>query len=209
MDIQRTKCMLYRRLTLALYQKIEVTKLPVADGAAFDSHVDEQDARCHPDTRVELRDQIRRWAFTRHSKGIFWLCGVAGTGKSTISRTIAQSLADEGALAASFFFKRGGGDRARASRFFSTIVSQMLPKLPSFSLSVSEAIEADEDLPRKSLKDQFERLLEQPLSKLPTLPPAARLVIVIDALDECENEGHIRTILSLLSRALDVAAVSL
>jgi len=39
-----------------------------------------------------------------NSKCIFWLNGMAGTGKSTISRTIAQELAEKKRLAASFFF---------------------------------------------------------------------------------------------------------
>jgi hypothetical protein len=37
-------------------------------------------------------------------------------------------------------------------------------------------------------------------------PPVSRLVIVVDALDECEREGDIRTILLLLSRLRDVTS---
>ena len=33
--------------------------LPSAEGAAFDSHVDELDARCHPDTREDLLREIK------------------------------------------------------------------------------------------------------------------------------------------------------
>jgi hypothetical protein len=122
--------MLDSHLTLALHRKVDITKLPTADGAAFDSHADEQDVKCHPDTRIDLRNQIKEWAVDPLGKGMFWLCGVAGTGKSTIARTVAQYFADEGALAASFFFKRGGGDRGNTSRFFTTIVGQMIVKLP-------------------------------------------------------------------------------
>lgn len=46
---------------------------------------------------------------------------MAGTGKSTIARTVARSFADEGQLDASFFdffFKKGEGDRGTAGRFF-------------------------------------------------------------------------------------------
>jgi type II secretory pathway predicted ATPase ExeA len=133
--------MLYRFLTLTLHQKIDLMKLPSAEGAAFDSYADELDARCHPDTRIELRNQIKQWASDPQGKSIFWLCGVAGTGKSTISRTIAQSFADEGELAASFFFKRGGGDRGNSRRFFSTLARQMVVMIPAMLSSVSEAIE--------------------------------------------------------------------
>ncbi|KIX09433.1 uncharacterized protein Z518_00513 [Rhinocladiella mackenziei CBS 650.93] len=196
-------------LTLALHHKVDLAKLPSAEGAAFDSHTDEQNARCHPDTRIDLRNQVKQWAVDRRSKGIFWLCGVAGTGKSTISRTVAQHFAEEGTLVASFFFKRGGGDRGNASRFFTTIVSQMIVKVPALSPLVSEAIEADPSLTAKSLSDQFEKLFLQPLSKILTPKPVPRLIIVVDALDECESEGHVRTMLSLLSQAPNITSVSL
>jgi hypothetical protein len=36
--------------------------LPVAGGAAFNSHQSELDAGCHPDTRVDLLQEIYNWA---------------------------------------------------------------------------------------------------------------------------------------------------
>ena len=61
---------------------------------------------------------------------------IAGTGKSTILRTVTQSFADERLLAASFFFKRGEGDRGNASRFFTTIARQLIVKIPVGTVSV-------------------------------------------------------------------------
>lgn len=188
-------------------QKIDLSKLPTAESAAFDSYADELDARCHPETRVELRQQIEEWADNPQGKCIFWLCGIAGTGKSTISRTVAQSFAGKGQLGGSFFFKRGEGDRGNASRFFTTITAQLVIKIPTLLSFVSEAIEADPSLTGKSMKEQFEKLLLQPLSKVSD--QMLRLIIVIDALDECEREGDINTILLLLAQVRHVASVSL
>jgi len=78
--------------------------LPIAKGASFDSHTEEHNARCLSNTRVELLSQITEWAKDRNGKPIFWLNGMAGTGKSTIARTVTQLLADNGQLGASFFF---------------------------------------------------------------------------------------------------------
>lgn len=188
-------------------QKIDLSKLPQAEGAEFDSYADELDARCHPETRIELRQEIKEWADDTQGKCIFWLCGTAGTGKSTVSRTVAQSFADEGQLGGSFFFKRGEGDRGNSSRFFTTITAQLVVKIPALLSFVSEAIEADPSLTGKSMKEQFEKLLLQPLSKV--LDQMPRLVIVIDALDECEREGDINIILLLLAQVRQITSVSL
>src|SRR5436305_6002595 len=104
--------------------KIDLDKLPYANGAIFNSY-GQVHTTCHPATRVDLLHQIKDWARQPDSKSIFWLNGVAGAGKSTISWTFAKWLTEqepfgEVDLGASFFFKRGEGDRGSASRFFST-----------------------------------------------------------------------------------------
>ncbi|KAF2818070.1 hypothetical protein CC86DRAFT_435377 [Ophiobolus disseminans] len=80
--------------------------LPVATGASFDSHSEEHNARCLPNTRTELLDAITTWANNKGSKPIFWLSRMAGTGKSTIARTVAKLFASRDQLGASFFFKK-------------------------------------------------------------------------------------------------------
>src|SRR6266480_4766064 len=118
-------------------------KIPSAPGAAFDSFTDELNARCHPDTRVGLLHQIMEWAKDRQGKCIFWLNGMAGTGKSTISRTVAHSFANDGQLGASFFFKRGEGERGNASRFFTTIAAQLVRTVSAIIPYLSKEIDAD------------------------------------------------------------------
>ena len=47
---------------------------------------------------------------------------MASTSKSTISRTIAQKFDNKGNLGASFFFKRGEGNRSDVGIFIKTII---------------------------------------------------------------------------------------
>jgi WD40 repeat protein/Mrp family chromosome partitioning ATPase len=181
-----------------LEAKFDLSKLPVATGAAFNSHQSEHDARCHPDTRVDLLREIYDWADDIDGKCIFWLRGKAGTGKSTISRTVAQAFADQGRLGASFFFKRGEHDRENASLFFTTIAVDLVRQIPELATPIHQAIDEDPGIARKVLREQFEKLIYQPLAYIgPT--SSARPILVIDALDECDREGDIRTILSLLA----------
>jgi len=170
-------------------QKIDLAKLPTAGGASFDSHSDEHTARCLADTRVELQHQITEWVDDPNGKSIFWLNGMAGTGKSTIARTTAYSFADRGQLGASFFFKKGEGDRGNASRFFTTIATHLMKHMPGLIPGIIKAIEADPAISEKALKDQFKKLILLPLSEMKqSFPQPPKQVIVIDALDECERE---------------------
>ncbi|KAK4652665.1 NACHT and WD40-domain containing NOD-like receptor 5 [Podospora pseudocomata] len=187
-----------------------LSKLPIANGASFDSHTDEHDARCHPDTRVDLQRDIMAWADDPQGECIFWLNGMAGTGKSTISRTVAQSFADQNLLGASFFFKRGEKDRSKAALLFTTIATQLIVKEPSSASYIKAAIEADPYVTSKRLEEQFKKLILKPLESLRgSLDDIKTIVLVIDALDECERDDDIRVIISLLSQAKSLISVRL
>lgn len=95
---------------LNAHQSTVLDRLRVAEGASFDSYAQEHNRYCLPNTRVELLKQIMEWAKDNSAEPIFWLNGMAGTGKSTISRTVARTFADNGQLSASFFFKKGEAD---------------------------------------------------------------------------------------------------
>jgi hypothetical protein len=180
---------------------MHLEQLPIAPGAELDSYMDQYEDECLPGTRTELRRQVAEWAVSPQGKCIFWLNGMAGTGKSTISRTVAKSFKQAKLLGASFFFKRREGDRGSAMKLFPTITRQLVASLPQLIPSVQKAIIEDPSLPAKSLKEQFEKLLLQPLLGLDrSTQQIPTVVIVIDALDECEVDNDVRIILNLLPR---------
>lgn len=178
---------------------IQQFNLPIAEGASYDSFDNQHGEKCLPNTRTELRRQVADWAEASDSKCIFWLSGMAGTGKSTIARTVAQSFDEKGLLGASFFFKKGEADRGNAKRFVSTIARQLMTSNRELARGISRVIEDDPDLSTKALSQQFDKLLLQPLLKL-EFDETISAVIVIDALDECGNEDDIRVILQLLPK---------
>src|SRR5579871_5728897 len=117
--------------------------LPVAEGAIFGSSEDQHEPECLPGTRTDLLHQIAKWFEDPRGKRIFWLNGMAGTGKSTISRTIARSFKKNSQLGASFFFKRGERDRSNGTMLFTTIAAQLAYHFRDMRSSIQEAIEID------------------------------------------------------------------
>ncbi|KAK6356060.1 hypothetical protein TWF718_000434 [Orbilia javanica] len=172
--------------------------IPSAQNAAFDSYIEDGlDAKCHPGTRTDLLCQIRKWAKGSQGTPMFWLNGMAGTGKSTIARTIAQSFEEGGLLGASFFFKRGESGRDNASKLFTTIATQFLQRVPELISHIQASVDEELDIAAKSLEKQFNSLIFYPLKKL---SQPLTLVLVIDALDECEGDERIRQVIYLLAK---------
>ena len=174
-------------------------RLATAHQAAFNALGKDNDPQCLPNTRVRVLKEIRTWADGDDERYIFWLSGWAGTGKSTIARTIAREYYDKECFMASFFFLRGGGDVSHAGKFVSTIAIQLAQKCAAFKSLLVKAILNDEGISSRTLKDQWNELVLLPLSKLGAGLFQAPLLIVIDALDECEKEGDVRLVLQLLS----------
>ncbi|KAJ6070586.1 hypothetical protein N7467_011905 [Penicillium canescens] len=176
-------------------------RLPIVEDAAFDSYVNQHDDICLRGTRTELLFQITQWAQSSYGKPIFWLNGRAGTGKSTISRTLSKSFKERKVLGASFFFKRGEGDRGNARKLFSTIVRQLVARIPQLGPAVQKALSDEPDIVSSSLKEQFEKLLLQPMLGIKSLGTSTpTIVIVIDALDESEQDEEMRIVLKLLTQ---------
>ena len=176
-----------------------LSRLPSIDETAYNSLSNQSEPLCHSETRIGVLQEINDWALDSQSKCIFWLNGMVGTGKSTISRTIARNFALSGQLGASFFFKRGDRYCGNASKFFTTTASQLGQHLPDLRLHLKKVVEVDPIISTKTMKEQFQALILQPMSEIKELLHT-RLLLVIDALDECENEDHIKILLYLLAR---------
>ncbi|KAB8210423.1 WD40-repeat-containing domain protein [Aspergillus parasiticus] len=191
-------------------REMELCQLTMADGAAFDSYKNQHEVECLPGTRIDLLKHIADWSHLSQSERIFWLNGMAGTGKSTVSRTVCRLLQDKGLLGASFFFKRGKTDCGTAEKLFPTIVRQLVIHEPRLIPSIRGAIQRDPSISTKSLVEQFNKLLLEPLSTIKDNQAGASvLVIVIDALDECESENDIELLLRLLPRVPASSSISI
>lgn len=193
-----------------LHDKVDLAKLITAEEAKYNSAFEGEMASCLPDTRTELLTMIKSWAVGSESEHIFWLCGKAGTGKSTIARTVARSFDEQGLLGASFFFNRGKDERSHAKLLFPTVARQLSDLFPEVGREVARALAKDSFSSHAHLKPQFEKLVLEPLACIKgTSMPSAGLVLVIDALDECDSPESVKRILHLLSTIEKTTSVRL
>ena len=139
--------------------------------------------------------EIEQWLTDESKQRVFWLNGLAGTGKSTITQTFAETSFADGQLGASFFCSRDFEDRSNLQAIFPTLAFQLAYRYPSFRRELLPVLKASPDAGRESLCSQMEKLIVGPLktTHIPTL-------IIIDALDECKDEQPASAILSILSR---------
>ena len=150
---------------------------------------------CLRGTRKGVLQEIEHWLAGEQKQRIFWLNGLAGTGKSTIAQTFAERMFAGGKLGASFFCSRDFADRSNLQAILPTLAFQLAYRYQLFRDKMLQVLKACPDVAQESLCSQMEKLIVGPLkaANIPTL-------IIIDALDECKDEEPASAILSILSR---------
>ncbi|KAI7758943.1 hypothetical protein LZL87_009938 [Fusarium oxysporum] len=156
---------------------------------AFDHIYHPHGSFCLEGTRVQVLDDIEQWADNPSSPTICWLPGLAGTGKSTISRTIARNLKTR-SLGASFFFKKGAGNRGNGRHLFSVLAYQLALHLPRILPYILEVVKEDHSLTMAPFQIQWQKLILNPLVKLQDEGLAKPIVFVLDVLDECDEQDR-------------------
>ena len=136
-----------------------------------------------------------QWAEDTQERYVFWLNGLAGTGKSTIAQTFSEMAAKTGTLGASFFCSRDYLDRQELKNIFPTLAYQLACRYPAFRSHIIRVIKQDPSVAQSSLISQLKNLIVDPLSST-NIP----CVIVVDALDECVDDQPASAILSVLGR---------
>jgi hypothetical protein len=153
---------------------------------------------CLKGTRKDVLQEIEDWLMSEQDQRIFWLNGLAGTGKSTIAQTFAETSFADGRLGASFFCSRDFEARSNLKAIFPTLAFQLAYQYPPFRKQLLQVLRIYPDVGRESLCSQMEKLIIGPLRAT-----SIQTLIIIDALDECKDEDPASAILSILSRYVD------
>jgi len=153
---------------------------------------------CLRGTRKEVLRGIEQWLTGQSGQHVFWLNGLAGTGKSTIAQISAETAFADGRLGTSFFCSRDFEGRSNLQAIFPTLAFQLAHREPLFRKHLLQVLKTRPDVGQESLCSQIEKLIVGPLkaANIPTL-------VIVDALDECKDEEPGSAILSILSRYVD------
>ena len=167
------------------------------------------------------QEETCRWIFQRPEylrwrdptlrnvhRGLFWIKGKAGVGKSTIMRCILENAIDDmrGCCIISFFFNAIGQPlESSIEGMYRSLLHQLLQKLPSLQHVVT--------LPQLSVESQTWEpdVLRDIFRKAILGSKGERIICIIDALDEGEQTDIRRTVESLenLTEAAQFKNISL
>ncbi|KLO10623.1 hypothetical protein SCHPADRAFT_508578 [Schizopora paradoxa] len=189
-------------------EKLEkaVNKLPRT--AAYDSQRTRPIDVCYEGTCEAILSKAKTWASAEADERprMFWLSGLAGTGKSTIAKTIATWADREGRLGGSYFFSRDVEELSKSSLVIPMLAYHLSKSKidPSFTKRVSEAlVEDDSRVLYQEITVQFRKLIQEPLQSMHVpSTPRNRMLIVVDALDECSDRSDAGKIIKLLLQQL-------
>ncbi|KAJ7924587.1 hypothetical protein B0H13DRAFT_2578133 [Mycena leptocephala] len=151
-------------------------------------------------TRTQVLADLDAWAMDDNSKKVYWMVGIAGTGKSTIAQTFCEILDERHMLGASFFCSRASENTNNARLIIPSIAQALSRASPSIKSQVIKAIEDDLAIAEPTyvkMDDQFIKLIVQPTRTSVGAVKRCKIV-VIDAVDECRDLRLVSSFIRLI-----------
>ena len=153
-----------------------------------------------PGTRIRVLSMLMEWAKDDPMR-VFWLAGLAGTGKTSVAITLCRMLQNDPStlLGGAFFCSRTANimELTDARCILPTLAMALAEHSSSFAVALAKELDID---PRAALKPasvQAVAFLQRPLSALASL--GRPIVFVIDGLDECSDEHEVKRLLQAIS----------
>ncbi|KAF5318477.1 hypothetical protein D9619_011014 [Psilocybe cf. subviscida] len=200
--ISNSTFVVHAHLEKSAFDRLEVA---VAHSALHDAPARTDESRCHQHTRVNVLDNLERWAQGLCDEGaaIFWLHGGAGAGKSAIMQTLAERCVAQKLALGCFFFSRSDPTRNTAETLIPTLLYQLAQLFPSVLKALDSTI--NRGSVKKSFQAQLCSLFVPALQHLVRLgsisaSPQSPRVFLIDGLDECGDLAQQQAIIQAVAR---------
>ena len=177
--------------------------LSVEDSLRRDLHLESKRTNtlgvgCLGGTRKELLSDITAWFDDGSAPNILWLCGAPGTGKTTILWSLIEGLKRRQRCAGFFFFRHEEKDTP--SLLWRTLAYEMAKFHPAIETKIRDAVATGKngDLDLNDVEITFEKLVRDPLKATEKLLSDHSPVLLIDALEECNQNTNWETLLRTL-----------
>jgi hypothetical protein len=154
---------------------------------------------CTAETRQTIQAELQEWAADPNGAKVYWMNGMAGTGKTTIMYSFCEWLEANGLLGANFCCSRLSSSCRNVHDIVPTLAYQLARYSPAFRSALCKVLEADEDTSKRNIVTHFTKLVQEPMQKVNAAIPEG-VVVVIDALDECEDSYGVQLVLETLLR---------
>ncbi|EDR02557.1 uncharacterized protein LACBIDRAFT_393910 [Laccaria bicolor S238N-H82] len=139
--------------------------------------------RCMPGTQKDVLTCIKTWLYDLNEPNIFWLSGCPGSGKTTIASTV---VADFHCFSGQFFFCRDEAELRDPDNLWRRIALDLSLWSKDLRKSIAQALETQKATIRGlDISMQYEHLIAKPLQQFFGTSEKP-LLIVVDALDECD-----------------------
>ncbi|CDO69809.1 hypothetical protein BN946_scf184803.g7 [Trametes cinnabarina] len=171
-------------------------------------------SECQPKTREEILASIYAWispndpslaslppplVSIQSHRSLLWIKASAGAGKTTLAQTVATWCADHQFLGGAFFCSREG-ERSDILRIVTNIAVELAHRCDDFHDALLATTKANPYIQTSQVSQQLKTLLVEPLRVVIAKGSFPKnLVIVVDALDECDDEKPVSTVLQAIS----------
>ena len=148
---------------------------------------------------------LKDWVRNPEGAKVYWMNGMAGTGKTTIGYSFCQWLdSEEQKLGGNFFCSRTSAACREVNNIVPTLAFQLSQYSPKFGSALREVVEREPQASTLDVRWQFEKLINGPIRVAKeSIPPGT--VVLIDGLDECDDGEAFRLFLeTLLKLATDL-----
>ncbi|CAE6451139.1 unnamed protein product [Rhizoctonia solani] len=205
------------------YMDRQLASLPARSSIYNSAEADSLGRRsCTEGTRERVITSLLEWARAPNAGRIYWINGMAGTGKTAIAYSICEKLDRTASfnersgvddyfgiggftkpdnafmLGASFFCSSAIPECRQARNIIPTIAYQLCRYSTPFHFAIDQILRSDPDVATRTLGIQYKSLIVDPLAAVQDALPT-NFIVVIDALDECENTDSLGEILDLIS----------
>ena len=152
---------------------------------------------CTAETREKIIQDLKDWAGKKGGAKVYWMNGMAGTGKTTIGYSLCEWLTKVGKLGGNFFCSRAEPSCRDANNIVPTLAFQLSQSCPAYRSALCKVLKEEPQASKLEVRWQFQKLIEGPIR---TVKDAVLedLIIVIDALDECDDGEAFRLFLETL-----------